>query len=208
MLGCKPIDTLMDSTTKLGAKKDNEMVGKGKYQRPVKKLMYLSHTRLNINFSVSVISQFMNNPTKKNMEVVHRILRYLKITPRNGLYFKKTLSNYIEIFIDVDQVRSISNCRSTFGYCTYVWRNLVTWCSKKQSIVLRSSAKSKFRVVTHMCEGLWLRRVLRELRILIEKLMKMFCDNQSGISIAKNLVHQDRTKHVEIGHHFIKEKKG
>ena len=57
-----------------------------------------------------------------------------------------------------------------------------------------------------MCEGIWLRRVLLELRIPVEKSMKIFCDNQAAISIAKNLVHHDRTKHVEIDRHFIKEK--
>ena len=57
-----------------------------------------------------------------------------------------------------------------------------------------------------ICEGLWLRRVLKELKISDEELMKMFCDNQSAISIAKNPVHHDRTKHVEIDRHFIKEK--
>lgn len=57
-----------------------------------------------------------------------------------------------------------------------------------------------------MFEGIWLTRTLRELRISIEKPMKMFCDKQSAISIAKNLVHHDRTKPMEIDHHFIKEK--
>ena len=57
-----------------------------------------------------------------------------------------------------------------------------------------------------MFEGIWLTRTLRELRISIEKPMKMFCDKQSAISIAKNLVHHDRTKPMEIDRHFIKEK--
>ena len=74
-------------------------------------------------------------------------------------------------------------------------------------MVARSSAEAEFQSMAHgMCEGIWLIRVLLELRILVEKSMKMFCDNQATISIAKNPIHHDRTKHVEIDRHFIKEK--
>ncbi|RVX02121.1 Retrovirus-related Pol polyprotein from transposon RE1 [Vitis vinifera] len=184
MLGCKPVDTPMDPTTKLGAKENCAPVDKGRYQRLVGKLIYLSHTRPDIGFSVSMVSQFMNNSNEEHMEVVYRILKFLKLTP--GL---------------------VQDQRSTSGYCTYVWGNLVTWRSKKQLVVSRSSAKAEFRAMAHdICEGIWLRRVLKELKISDEEPMKMFCDNQLVISIAKNPVHHDRTKHVEIDRHFIKEK--
>ena len=71
----------------------------------------------------------------------------------------------------------------------------------------RSSAEVEFRAMAHdICEGIWLKRVLKELKISDEEPMKMFCDNQSAISIAKNPVNHDRTKHVEIDQPFIKEK--
>ena len=80
-----------------------------------------------------------------------------------------------------------------------------TWKSKKQTVVSRGSAKAKF--MSHeICEGMWLKRLLNKLIIQDEKLLHMFCDNQATISIAKNPVHHDRTKHVEIDRHFIKEK--
>ena len=71
---------------------------KGRYPRLVGKLIYLSYTRPNIVFSVSMVSQFMNNPTEEHMKVVHRIRRYLKMTQENGLYFKRTQKRRIEIF--------------------------------------------------------------------------------------------------------------
>ncbi|KAJ4703138.1 Retrovirus-related Pol polyprotein from transposon TNT 1-94 [Melia azedarach] len=207
MLGCKPIDTPMDPTIKLRAMDDNAPVDKGRYQRLVGKLIYLSHTRPDISFPVSVVSQFMNNPTEEHMEAVFRILRYLKMTPGKGLFFKKTTSRKIEIFTDADWAGSVIDRRSTSGYCTYVWGNLVRWRSKKQSVVSRSSAEAEFRALAHgICEGIWLRRVLQELSIPVIEPMKMYCDNQSAISIAKNPVHHDRTKHVEIDRHFVKEK--
>ncbi|RVW97919.1 Retrovirus-related Pol polyprotein from transposon TNT 1-94 [Vitis vinifera] len=176
MLGCKPAETPMDTTVKLEESDGSAPVDKGRYQRLVGKLIYLSHTRPDIGFSVSVVSQFMNNPTEKHMTAVIRILRYLKMTPGKG-------------------------------YCSFVWGNLVTWRSKKQSVVARSSAEAEFRAMAQgICEGIWLNRLLEELRVPLKHPMVLYCDNQAAICIAKNPVHHDRTKHVEIDRHFIKEK--
>ena len=83
----------------------------------------------------------------------------------------------------------------------------MTWRSKKQSVVSRSSAEAEFRALTlGICEGIWIQRLLGELGVTNEKPVKMLCDNQAAISIAKNPVHHDRTKHIEIDRHFISEK--
>ena len=131
MLGCKPADTPIDPTTKLGAKENCAPVDKGRYQRLVGKLIYLSHTRPDIGFSVSMVSQFMNNPNEEHMEAVYRILRYLKLTPGKGLFFEKNQRRDIEVFNDAGWAGSVQDQRSTSRYCTYVWGNLVTWRSKK-----------------------------------------------------------------------------
>ena len=98
----------------------------GRYQRLVGRLIYLSRTRPDIGFSVSFVSQFMNNPTDDHMEVVNRILRYLKMTPGKGLLYKKCDNKNIEIYIDLDYTGDIIDRRSTSRYCSYVWGNLVT----------------------------------------------------------------------------------
>ncbi|RVX15883.1 Retrovirus-related Pol polyprotein from transposon TNT 1-94 [Vitis vinifera] len=207
MLGCKPAETPMDTTVKLEESDGSAPVDKGRYQRLVGKLIYLSHTRPDIGFSVSVVSQFMNNPTEKHMTAVIRILRYLKMTPGKGLFFQRTTKKEIEIFSDADWAGSVTDRRSTSGYCSFVWGNLVTWRSKKQSVVARSSAEAEFRAMAQgICEGIWLNRLLEELRVPLKHPMVLYCDNQAAISIAKNPVHHDRTKHVEIDQHFIKEK--
>ena len=83
----------------------------------------------------------------------------------------------------------------------------MTWRSKKQSVVARSSAEAEFRAMAHgICEGMWLQRILKELGIISNSTMTVLCDNKATISIAKNPVQHDRTKHVEIDRHFIKEK--
>ena len=101
----------------------------------------------------------------------------------------------------------MTNQKSTTGHCSNVWGNLVTWRSKKQSVVARSSAEAKFRALSHgICEGIWLQRMLKEPKISTSYSMKILCDNKAAISIAKNPVHHDRTKYVEIDCHIIKEK--
>ena len=83
----------------------------------------------------------------------------------------------------------------------------MTLRSKKQNVVARSSAKVEFRAMASgICELLWLQKIMMELRLPFKTPMKLYCDNKTTISIANNLVQHDRTKHVEIDHHFIKEK--
>ncbi|GMI92937.1 cysteine-rich RLK (RECEPTOR-like protein kinase) 8 [Hibiscus trionum] len=141
MLGCKPAETPMEFNLKLGTDEDGEEVDKGRYQRLVGKLIYLSHTRLNIAFGVSDISQYMHTPREKHLEAACKVLRYLKGTPGKGLHFKKTTSRYVEIYTDADWAGSVNDKRYTSGYYSYVWGNLVSWRSKKQSVLARSSAE-------------------------------------------------------------------
>ncbi|RVX23040.1 Retrovirus-related Pol polyprotein from transposon TNT 1-94 [Vitis vinifera] len=179
----------------------------GRYQRLVGRLIYLSDTRPDIGFAVSAISQFMHSPTEEHMEAVYRILRYLKMTPGKGLFFRKTENRDTEVYSDADWAGNIIDRRSTSGYCSFVWGNLVTWRSKKQSVVARSSAEAEYRALAQgICEGIWIKRVLSELGQTSSSPILMMCDNQAAISIAKNPVHHDRTKHVEIDRHFITEK--
>ncbi|KAA0063166.1 Beta-galactosidase [Cucumis melo var. makuwa] len=207
MLGCRPADTPIEFNCKLGNSDDQVPVDKEQYQRLVGKLIYLSHTRPDISFAVSVVSQFMQASYEKHMEAVNRILRYLKNTPGKGLMFRKTNRKTIEAYTDSDWAGSVIDRKSTSGYCTFVWGNLVTWRSKKQSVVPRSSAEAEYKAMSlGICEEIWLQKVLSDLHQEYETPLKHFCDNKAAISIANNPVQHDRTKHVEIDRHFIKER--
>ena len=206
MLGCKACDTPMEQNQKLGDDSSGELVDRGSYQRLVGKLIYLSHTRLDIAFAVSVVSQFMHSPRESHQEAVFRILRYLKSAPGKGLHFARHDHLRVEAYTDADWAGSITDRRSTSGYCTFVGGNLVTWRSKKQNVVARSSAEAEFRAMAQgICELLWIKSLLKDLKIELTDSMKLYCDNKAAISIAHNPVQHDRTKHVEIDRHFIKE---
>ncbi|EXB44934.1 hypothetical protein L484_026522 [Morus notabilis] len=149
----------------------------------------------------------MHSPCQGHFEAIYRILRYLKKTPGRGLFFGKEENRRVEIFIDADWAGYVKDRKSTSGYCTRLWGNLVTWRSKKQFVVARSSAEAEYRAMAHgMCEAIWLKRLLEELKISCEFPMQLYCDNKATISIAHSLVHHDRTKHVEVDKHFITEK--
>ena len=114
------------------------------------------------------------------------------------LTFKKTIQRGIEVYIDANWAGSIIDRKSTSGYCTYVWGNLVTWSwrSKKQNVVGRSTAKVEFRAMANgICEILWLKRVMAEIKREVEGPMNLYCDNKVAISIAHNPMQHDRIKH-------------
>ncbi|XP_038880308.1 uncharacterized mitochondrial protein AtMg00810-like [Benincasa hispida] len=132
MTGCKPANfNLIESV-------DDVPVNKERYQRLVGKLIYLSHTKPDISYAVSLVNQFMQAPYKRHMEAVTRILRYLKSSLGKGLVFRKHDKRCIKAYIDSNWVDSVIDKKSTLGYCTFVWGNLVTWRSNKQGVVARS----------------------------------------------------------------------
>ncbi|KEH33787.1 cysteine-rich RLK (receptor-like kinase) protein, putative [Medicago truncatula] len=116
----------MDATVKLGTLDNGTLVDKGRYQRLVGKLIYLSHTRPDISFVVCTMSQFMNSPTEEHMDAIYRIVKYLEMTP------------------------GLSTDTNWAGYCTFIWGNLVTWRSKKQPVVSHSSAEAEFRALSQV----------------------------------------------------------
>uniref|UniRef100_A0A2N9FXX4 Integrase catalytic domain-containing protein n=1 Tax=Fagus sylvatica TaxID=28930 RepID=A0A2N9FXX4_FAGSY len=191
---------------RLGEYSDQVPADKVRYQRLVGKLIYLSHTRPDITYAVSVVSQFMHNPSEDHMGAVIRILRYLKSSPGTGLMFSKNDHLNIEGYTDADWAGNILDRKSTSGYFTFVGGNLVTWRSKKQKVVALSSAEAEFRgMAKGLCELLWLRSLLTEVGFPPSSAMNLFCDNKAAIDISHNPIQHDRTKHVEVDRHFIKQ---
>ncbi|WJZ86739.1 hypothetical protein VitviT2T_006171 [Vitis vinifera] len=208
MLGCQPVNTPIEEGLKLCVEPNQVSTDKGRYQRLVGRLMYLAHTRPDLAYALSVVSQYMHNPGEQHMNAIMRILRYLKNAPGKGILFAKNVDHQsIEVYTDADWVGAVDDRRSTSGYFTFVGGNLVTWKSKKQNVVARSSAEAEFRgMALRLCEALWLRLLLQDLGYLSRQPIRLFCDNKAACDIAHNPVQHDRTKHVEVDRFFIKEK--
>ena len=206
MLDCKPAETPMMQNHGLQLIEGAELTNHTRYQRLVGKLIYLSHTRPDIAYAVGVVSQFMHKPQTDHWEAALRIVRYLKGTSGYGVLFENHGHMEIFGFTDADWAGNPNDRKSTAGYLTFVGGNLVTWRSKKQKVVALSSAEAEFRGIrSGLTEILWLRKLMTELGLISQHPCKLFCDNQAAISISENPVQHDRTKHVEVDRHFIKE---
>ncbi|KAM2022235.1 hypothetical protein ACFX16_044164 [Malus domestica] len=148
MLECKPARTPLVSKLQLDAKGE-PFSNPGVYQRMVGKLIYLKITRPDIAYLVSLVSQFMHYPTSVHWKIVKIILRYLKGSVGRGILMKKNGSNHIMAYTDADWAGNSLDRKSTTSFCTFVGGNLVTWKSKKQTVVARSSAEAEYRANCH-----------------------------------------------------------
>ena len=141
----------------------------------------------------------MDDPKNIHLQAIYRVIRYLKATPGRGIMFRKGAEMTVEAHIDADYAGSLTDRHSTTGYCTLIEGNFVTWRSKKQVVVSRSSAESEFHAMAQgMREILWIKKILEDLRVKWHGPMKLYCDNKSSISITHNPVQHERTKHVEV----------
>ena len=120
--------------------------------------------------------------------------------------FSKNGHLEVEGYTDADWAGNILNRKSTSGYFTFVGGNLVTWRSKKQNVVALLGAEVEFwGMAKGLCELLWLRGLLEKLDFAQNSEMNLFYDNKTAIDISHNPVQHDRTKHVEVDRHFIKQ---
>lgn len=206
MEGCKPCATPIEVNHRLKENGSDRLIDAGRFQRLVGRLIYLSLTRPNITYVVSVVSQFMHAPTQDHMKAAYKIFRYTKGCPGKGNLYQKNVHHQIEVYTDADYASSLTDRRSMFSYCSFVGGNLVTWRSKKQLVIVRSSANGEFRSMAYgICESLWLKMLLSEVGWPTTGPVTIYCDNKATISIAHDPVQHDCTKHVKVDRHFIKD---
>ena len=179
MVDCKPIDSPMDPNLKLVADQSEPYSDPERYRRLVGKLIYLTITRPDISFPVGVVSQFMQAPRIDHWNAVIRILRYLKKAPGQGLLYEDKGNSQIFGYCDADWAGCPMDRRSTTGYCVFLGGNIVSWKSKKQSNVARSSAEAEYRAMASVtCELVWIKQFLQELQFCEVHPIKLYCDNQ------------------------------
>ena len=205
-LGVKPCSTPMAPNVQL-TKEGELFEDPERYRRLVGKLNYLTVTRPDIVYSVSVLSQYMPSPTVSHWVAVEHILCYLKEAPRRGILFKKHENTRIECFSNIDWAGSKEDRRSTSRYCVCFGGNLISWKSKKQSVVSRSSEESGYRAMAQsICEIMRISQLFMEVGIETSIPAKLLCDNQAAMHIASNPVFHEQTKHIVIDCHFVREK--
>jgi len=144
----------------------------------VRKLNYLTFTRPDISFAVSVVNQFLNYPCEDHWNVVICILKYIKRSPGKGLLYGSNNHTRVVCYSDANWAESPFDRRSTSGYCVSIGGNLISWKIKKQSVLARSSAKAEYKAMASTSyELVWLKQFLRELQFGDVTQMTLMCDN-------------------------------
>jgi hypothetical protein len=207
LLGAKPAKTPLDPSVKLHQDKAKPFEDIASYRRLVGKLLYLTTTRPDIAFVTQQLSQFLSCPTHTHYDTTCRVVRYLKSSPGRGLFFRRDSQLHLLGFTDADWAGCLDTRRSTSGYCFFLGSSLISWRAKKQHTVSRSSSEAEYRALSFAtCELQWLVYLLQDLGVSCIKPPVLYCDNQSALHIAANPVFHERTKHLEIDCHFVREK--
>ena len=179
----------------------------GHYRKLVGRLIYLTISRPDITYFVHVLSRFMHQPCKLHMEVALRVVRYLKNAPDQGLFFSSNSDFRLLAYCDSDWPGFPITRRSTTGYCVFLGPSLVSWRSKRQKTVSLSSAEAEYRAITGACcELTWLRYLLKDLGVLHPEPALLYYDNKAALHIAANPVFHERTRHIEMDCHYIRNK--
>jgi hypothetical protein len=207
LLGSKPASTPLDPSVKLHHDDGKPFEDIGQYRRLIGKLLYLTNTRPDIAYATQQLSQFLHKPTMTHYKAACRVIRYLKHNPGRGLIFHRNSDMQLLGYSDADWAGCIDTRRSTSGYCFFLGSSLISWKAKKQLTVSKSSSEAEYRALsTATCELMWLQYLLKDLQVECCKLPVLFCDNQSALHIASNPVFHERTKHLEIDCHLVREK--
>jgi len=209
MLDCATMPTPMSHSSRLSSTDSVQLneESSSTYRRLIGRLIYLTNTRPDIAFSVNNLSQFVSSPTKHHQQAVFRILRYLKGNLGSRIFLHKNSNNQLRGYSDSDWATCSETRKSVTGFTIFLGESLMSWKSKKQPTISRSSSEAEYRALAATtCEIQWLTYILKDLGIPYIEPAILYCDNQSAIHIASNQVFHERTKHIEIDCHIFREK--
>uniref|UniRef100_A0A2N9IC37 Reverse transcriptase Ty1/copia-type domain-containing protein n=1 Tax=Fagus sylvatica TaxID=28930 RepID=A0A2N9IC37_FAGSY len=205
VLPCQVVIPLALLAQKHNLRRDDPiLVDATNYHSIVGALQYITLTRPDLTHAVNLVCQFMHQPGASHFQAVKRILRYLQGTLDYGLRLFSRSSLSLYGFSNADWAGCLDTRRSTIGYCIYLGANCISWASKKQPNVSRSSAKAEYRSMsTTTAELTWLMYLLRDIGIRLPAPPVLFCDNTSALHLTVNPVFLARTKHIELDVHFL-----
>ncbi|BFG41758.1 hypothetical protein CerSpe_280320 [Prunus speciosa] len=197
----------MEENLKLNNIDGNLLNNPASYRRLIGRLIYLTVTRPDILFAVNILSQFMHQPRQPHMKAATRLVHYLKGSPGQGILLSSHNELKLQAFCDSDWASCPMTRRSTTGYCVFLGTSPISWKTKKQPTVSRSSSEAEYRAMAvATCELQWLRYLLQDLGISHSFPSTLYCDNKAAIYIAANPVYHELTKHIEIDCHVVRER--
>ncbi|GJW70420.1 ribonuclease H-like domain-containing protein [Tanacetum coccineum] len=205
MQHCNPCRTPVDTESKLGS--DGDPVSDPTLYRSLAgALQYLTFTRPDISYAVQQVCLYMHDPRAPHFTALKRILRYVRGTLTFGLQIHASTTAQLTAYTDADWAGCPVTRRSTSGYCVFLGDNLLSWSAKRQVTLSRSSAEAEYRGVANVvAETAWIRNLLLELHAPLTTATLVYCDNVSVVYLTTNPVQHQRTKHIEIDIHFVRD---
>jgi len=208
MTGCNPVDTPMEQRVKLTKAKTGTEKNVTRYRSIIGMLRYLVNTRPDLSFAVGIVSRFMEAPDNEHWAAVKRIIRYVSGTLNYGCKFIRGENSEMLLlgYTDSDQAGDLVQRKSTSGVLFFLGSNLITWSSQKQRIVALSSCEAEYvAAALGACQGVWLSRLIAELKNEQVQKFRLLIDNKSAIELSKNPVHHERSKHIDTRYHYIRD---
>ncbi|XP_019197569.1 PREDICTED: uncharacterized protein LOC109191379 [Ipomoea nil] len=206
MVNCKPLSTPA-AITKAVSPSTDPYENPTQYRRLAGALQYLTITRPDLSYAVNRLCQFMHAPTDEHWAMLKRVLRYVKGTLTYGLRLTASPSADVHAYSDSDWAGCPIDRKSTSGYAVFLGTNLVSWVSRKQRTVARSSTEAEYKGLADVAaEVTWVMSLLRELGLQSSTPATLWCDNLGATYMCANPVFHARTKHVEIDYHFVRDK--
>lgn len=214
MIDCNPISNPLEANQKLtkemSPKTEEERIEMQNipYQEAVGSILYLVQgTRPDLTFAISNVSQFNNNPGKAHWQAIKRILRYIKGTSKMKLEYSKDANSKIVGFSDSDWGGCTDDRRSCTGYVYIMNGGAISWASKRQTTVALSSTEAEYMALASATqEAMWFKQLDEDLWRKPSEPIMIHCDNQGALQLAKNDGYHNRTRHIDIKHHFCREK--
>jgi hypothetical protein len=205
MTDCKPSSFPMEENHKLALDSGPAYPDPPRFRRLIGRLIYLTITRPEITYSVHILSQFMQSPQQAHWDAAMRVLRYLKSSPGQGIVLPKENDLTLVAYCDSDWASCPLTRKSTTGFLMKLGSAPISWKTKKQTTVSKSSSEAEYRAMNQATsEVIWIRSLLSSLQVQCSSPTVLHCDNQAAIHIAANPVYHERTKHIEVDCHFIR----
>ena len=162
-------------------------------------------TRPDISVAVGVLSQHMASPNEDHWNGIKRILRYLQGSISHGLKFEA--GDVLIGYSDADWAGDLNTRRSTSGYIFKIGGATVSWCSKRQITVARSTTEAEYVALSLASqEAVWIRKLLLEIGFAVDGATTLYEDNNGAIDLSRNPKYHNRTKHIDISYHFTRER--
>jgi len=206
MKDCYAVHAPMEARLKLSKESREKAVDATLYRSIIGSLRYLVHTRTDITFVVGYLSRFMEALASDHLAAVKHLLRYIAGTLTHGCVYRRGDGESLVGYSDSDHAGDVDSLKSTSGILFLLGNSPVSWQSVRQKVVAASLCEAEYiAAATVACQGIWLARLLGEMLNQDTAPALIFVDNKSAISLCKNPVLHDRSKHIDLRYHFIRD---